>query len=71
MPHVEPALEQLVTNLRDLAAWDARARTSRALLAEMVASRKEAREVAAKYGIKSVESCAPLSGDLAGGVKVL
>ena len=48
---MEPALEQLVTNLRDLAAWDARARTSRALLAEMVASRKEAAALAATHNI--------------------
>ncbi len=41
-----------MTNLRDLAAWDARARAARELLAEMVLSRKEATEMVAKYSIK-------------------
>lgn len=48
---MESALEQFVTNLRDLAAWEARARTARELLAEMVQSRKEARELAAQHNI--------------------
>lgn len=52
IPQVEPAHEQLVTNLRDLASWDARARTARELLAEMVQSRKEAAELAAQHNIR-------------------
>ncbi|GAB4814795.1 hypothetical protein N2152v2_001841 [Parachlorella kessleri] len=52
IPQVEPAHEQLVTHLRDLAAWDARARAARELLAEMVASRKEATQMVARHNIK-------------------
>ena len=51
-PTVDQAYEQLVGALQDMAQWEARARTAKELLTDMMQSRKEATELATKYDIR-------------------
>ena len=51
-PTVDQAYEQLLGALQDMAQWEARARTAKDLLNDMLKSRREAAELATKFDIR-------------------
>ena len=52
-PTVDQAHEQLIGALQDMQSWEARARTAKDLLNDMLKSRREAAELATHYDIRS------------------
>ena len=51
-PTVDQAHEQLIGALQDMQSWEARARTAKDLLNDMLKSRREAAELATKFDIR-------------------
>lgn len=51
-PTVDQAHEQLVGALQDMQSWEARAKTAKELLNDMLKSRREAAELATKFDIR-------------------
>ena len=55
-PTVDQAHEQLIGALQDMQSWEARAKTAKELLNDMLKSRKEAAELATKFDIRSASA---------------
>lgn len=53
-PTVDQAHEQLLGALQDMMSWEARAKTAKDLLNDMLKSRREAAELATQYDIRLV-----------------
>ncbi len=51
-PTVHQAHDQLLTALQDMLSWEARAKTAKELLNDMLKSRREAAELATQYDIR-------------------